>query len=273
MIMRILLIISFLALIALPAVAVEFDHEAHNGYLDDPDCATCHVEDAFSIVPEKSVCLECHDQEFADDVTYPAMSSHGPLWSFDHGLEGKVGDADCASCHAQDFCLECHNAGFADEMGTIENNMANIHRSEFSVSHPISARTDPQLCSSCHENRFCVDCHQQFSANDLAIDSHRRGFRDGTTNPLHEFYTDAQCAGCHPSGSVLPSSSGWSAAHAREARKNLATCQSCHPDGDICLTCHSAVNGLRINPHPKDWSDMSENLKNASDGKTCRRCH
>ncbi len=270
---RILLILATLALAALPAGAVEFDHAAHLGYLDQPECVTCHVDGAFSIVPEKSVCLDCHDREFAAGVTYPMLSTHGPVWAFNHRLAARDGKVNCESCHAQDFCLECHKSGFADEMGTIENNMANIHRSEFSVTHPIAARTDPQLCSRCHENRFCVECHQQFSPNDLAIQSHRRGFSEGTLGGMHAFFNEAQCSGCHPSGSVLPSSTGWSAAHAREARKNLATCQSCHPGGDICLRCHSAVTGLRINPHPKDWGDMSDNLRRASDGKTCRRCH
>jgi len=270
---RILLLLSILVLVALPAAAVQFDHDEHLGYLDDQDCATCHVDGAFSIVPDKSVCVECHDQTFADDVTYPALKSHGPVWSFNHRLEARVGNANCESCHAQDFCLECHKSGFADEMGTIENNMVNIHRSEFQVSHPIAARTDPQLCASCHENRFCVECHQQFSPADLAIQSHRRGFTDGTNSGLHALYTEAMCQTCHPSGSVLPSATGWSSNHAREARKNLATCQTCHPEGDVCLRCHSAVSGLQINPHPKDWGDMYETLDKASGGRSCRKCH
>lgn len=268
---RRLLILSILTLIALPVGAVEFDHEAHNGYLDGPECTTCHVEDAFSIVPEKTVCLECHDREFADDVTYPALSSHGPVWAFNHRLTARTGTIDCESCHAQDFCLECHKSGFADEMGSIENNMVNIHRSEFQVSHPIAARTDPQLCSRCHESKFCLECHQQFAPEDLALASHRRGFTDGTLGGLHASFTVGQCQGCHPN-SVLPTHQ-WSGAHAREARKNLATCQACHPDGDVCLKCHSAQSGLMANPHPKDWGDMADNLRNASDGKTCRRCH
>ena len=171
------------------------------------------------------------------------------------------------------MCLECHKAGFADEQGEFSNSLANVHRSDFHVSHPIAARTDPQLCTSCHENDYCVDCHNAFAPADLAVQSHRRGFRDGTLNPLHEGYSDFQCAGCHPSGSVLPSSSGWSHTHAREARKNLATCQACHPEGDICLRCHSARNGLMINPHPKDWGDISGTLRRASDARTCRKCH
>ena len=50
-------------------------------------------------------------------------------------------------------------------------------------------------------------------------------------------------------------------------------CQACHPEGDVCLTCHSARTGLRFNPHPKDWDDMKDRIRDASDGRTCRKCH
>jgi len=275
---RIFLLLTILVLVALPAAAVQFDHDEHLGYLDDPDCATCHVDGAFSIVPEKTVCVECHDQAFADDVTFPALKSHGPLWAFNHRLEARVGDANCESCHAQDFCLECHKAGFADEMGTIENNMVNIHRAEFQVTHPIAARTDQQLCASCHENKFCVECHDQFG-DDVAILSHRKGWTDLNTvanDPASEIHMNiplTECDQCHSGGTVFPNSIAWSSAHAREARRSLATCQACHPEGDICLKCHSAVSGMKVNPHPKDWNDMYETLDKASGGRSCRKCH
>ena len=258
---------------ASPALGETFDHAEHNVYAENPDCTLCHREDANSITPEMKVCLDCHEQEFIDTVELPALKSHGPLWAFNHRLAAKSDAQNCSSCHQQSMCLECHKAGFADEQGEFSNSLANVHRSDFHVSHPIAARTDPQLCTSCHENDYCVDCHNAFAPADLAVQSHRRGFRDGTLNPLHEGYSDFQCAGCHPSGSVLPSSSGWSHTHAREARKNLATCQACHPEGDICLRCHSARNGLMINPHPKDWGDISGTLRRASDARTCRKCH
>ena len=46
-----------------------------------------------------------------------------------------------------------------DEMGELGNAMVNVHRSDFHVTHPIAARSDPQRCSSCHEPGFCQDCH------------------------------------------------------------------------------------------------------------------
>lgn len=275
MLRKIIFTMIFVTLLAVPALAVTFDHEEHNEYIEDSPCNTCHLPDAFSIVPAKDVCEECHDEDFARDVEYPSLQSHGPVWAFNHRVFARTSNTDCASCHQQDFCLECHKSGFADEQGSFSNNMINVHRSEFTVTHPIAARTDPQLCSSCHENNFCVKCHNSFNRNDLAFDSHRRGFTDGTLGGQHAFYDDSQCAGCHKDSNgqtVLPSHN-WTRNHAREARKNLATCQSCHPEGDICLQCHSARTGLMVNPHPGDWSDISSNLNKASGGKSCRKCH
>jgi len=268
---------------ASPAFSAGFNHAEHNDYVDGAACDTCHTEEAPSIVPDLKVCLECHEQDFVDGVELPALDSHNPLWAFDHGVAAKTDVMDCGACHQQAFCLECHKAGFADEMGSFSNNLANIHRGDFSVSHPIAARTDQQLCSRCHENDFCVDCHDAFrdAGIDTAILSHRRGWSDTTFPLMSQSHADAgylnnplSCTtfDCHQ-GSVIPGTMTWSTAHGREARKNLATCQACHPDGDICLTCHSARDGLMINPHPSNWGDISDTLDSASGGRSCRKCH
>ena len=164
------------------------------------------------------------------------------------------------------------NRSVAPEMGSSANSLTNVHRSDFSVTHPIEARTNPQRCASCHENRFCVECHDSFNSADLALKSHRRSFSELSGNTIaHENFADSQCQTCH-TDSVLPRHE-WSNSHAREARKNLATCQACHPEGQICLKCHSANSGLGINPHPKDWGDMDRRYYRASNGRTCRQCH
>ncbi|PLX88655.1 MAG: cytochrome C [Desulfuromonas sp.] len=273
--LRILFVILAFALLgSAPALAVTFNHSEHNTYTMDSPCTTCHVEDAFSIVPDKEVCTACHDDSFAKDVQYPALKTHRPLWAFKHRTVAKGNSIDCTVCHQQKDCLECHQAGFADEQGSFGNNLANVHRGDFQVSHPIAARTDPQLCSSCHENKFCSECHDSFNRNDLAFDSHRKGWSRltaGAVNAAHESFTDAQCVGCHPGSTVL--GGHWTSDHAREARKNLATCQACHPEGDVCLPCHSARSGLKANPHPDDWGDLSSRLQKASGGKSCRKCH
>ena len=270
--MRCLLALVAIITLGTPVLAVEFDHGAHLTYVEGSPCSLCHVAGAETIKPAAKVCLDCHEQEFIAAVEFPGLRSHGPTWSLNHRPFAKGEAMDCAACHEQEYCYECHtDAGRADEMGELGNNMINVHRSDFHVSHPIAARTDPQLCSSCHENRFCTECHDMFAPEDLAIASHRRGFSDGTLGGAHAFFNEFQCETCHPN-SVLPSHE-WSGQHAREARKNLVTCQSCHPEGEICLKCHSARSGLKVNPHPEDWKDFDGRLDRASGGKTCRKCH
>lgn len=263
-------------LLLLPAVswAETFDHAGHLDYLDGGDCLTCHLADADSIVPEQKVCLECHDDSDLEGLEFPGLITHGISWSLNHRQAAKSKSIDCSSCHQQSDCLQCHTAGFADEMGAFGNSMLNVHRSDFSVSHPLAARTNPQLCSSCHETDFCNDCHNEFNRNQLAGASHRRSFSDLTvvpTGPAHEQFDDSQCQSCHRD-SVLPRHE-WTRSHAREARKNLVTCQACHPEGQTCLKCHSARSGLGVNPHPKDWDDIDGRLLRAGDGRTCRKCH
>lgn len=261
----------FLLLIVMPAKAVEFDHAVHLEVEGATICAICHLEDADNIKPAGQVCQECHEQDFVTQVVFPGLKTHGQLWAMNHRPYAKNKTIDCQACHQQADCLDCHKAGFADEMGSFTNNMVNVHRSDFHVTHPIAARTDPQLCSSCHEPKFCSDCHNDFAPADLAILSHRRGWSNGTLGGAHAFFDETQCQGCH-TDSVLPSHD-WSNRHAREARKNLVTCQACHPEGDVCMTCHSAVSGLRVNPHPSDWDSIKDNINKASGGSTCRKCH
>ncbi len=270
------LLLTVALLGASPALAATFNHAEHDRYVGDVACETCHKQVDASIVPETQVCLACHKQSFVDKVELPQTETHGPIWALYHRPYAKGADANCVACHEQSYCLDCHKSGFADEQGEFTNNMINVHRSDFQVSHPIAARTDPQLCASCHESRFCTECHEQFAPADLSVESHRRGWRNITAGgaathaDILEISGDS-CESCHPD-SVLPSHD-WSASHAREARKNLATCQACHPEGDICLKCHSARSGLMVSPHPSDWDDIDGRLRRASDGKTCRKCH
>lgn len=256
-----------------PVLAVDFDHDAHVAILaKDVTCAKCHVADARDITPPPEICAECHDKDFMAAVTFKGLKTHDQVWSMRHGSKAAKVNADCNTCHATSDCLECHEAGRADEMGAFGNAFINIHRSDFAVTHPLAARTDQQLCKTCHEVKFCSDCHTTFNNNDLAVLSHRRGFTDGTLGGGHALFNENQCQGCHVN-SVLPAHD-WSNQHAREARKNLATCQVCHPEGDVCLKCHSATSGLQVNPHPADWSGrMSERIDRATGGKTCRKCH
>ena len=81
----ILSIVSLVCFYAGLALAVQFDHDAHQAYLpDDQDCTACHKIDAPMIVPAEDVCLECHEREFYEGVTFTGTRTHGPVWSLNH---------------------------------------------------------------------------------------------------------------------------------------------------------------------------------------------
>jgi len=185
---------------------------------------------------------------------------------------------NCKSCHAQSFCLDCHKGGGIDVNLNTEIARAGTapesHRTDFREIHPIKALDNPQTCTRCHNARFCSECHEKFRGEDLRVLSHRKGWSNLQTanpGPMHETFNVFQCQTCHPGG-VLPKHV-WSSDHAREARRNLQACQTCHSDGDVCMTCHSARFGLRINPHPRNWNSVKDGYRSRSDGRSCIKCH
>ena len=206
-------------------------------------------------------------------------TNHGSMWVKEHRLYAEKQPNNCKACHQQSFCLDCHTGGGIDRdlhaSTSGADYMPKSHRTDFREIHPIKSFDDPKSCFRCHDQkRFCVQCHDRFNPNDLRFLSHRKGFSNievSAGGPQHSVFTPAQCETCHPN-SVLPEHT-WSASHAREARKNLTSCQACHADGETCLKCHSAMSGLKINPHPRNWGKIDDRLRQASNNKTCKKCH
>jgi len=216
-------------------------------------------------------CAECH----RDAGVVP---NHGGGWNVDHRLAAVKSQANCTACHDQAFCQDCHFGGGIDPRLHVANRGADYkprsHRTDFREVHPIAAFDNPASCSRCHPASFCSECHARFRPEDLQFSSHRRGWSDRPASPggpKHSSFPPDSCQTCHP-GSVLPSHE-WSGSHAREARRNLAACQACHPDGDPCLKCHSARSGLRVNPHPDNWGSIKDRLNRAAGQRTCVKCH
>ena len=231
--------------------------------------ATSHKDYAGMQIKE---CNECHEAE-------GARLSHGAFWEKEHKLAANSQTNNCKDCHEQSFCLDCHKGGGIDRDLHVSNSgpdyMPNTHRTDFKELHPLKAREDGRSCLRCHDSKsFCAACHDKFNRNDLALVSHRRGWTDlqlKAGGPTHAIFNTSQCPTCHPNGMVPQNQ--WSGEHAREARKGLSTCQTCHADGAVCLTCHSASTGLRVNPHPRNWSKIAGRLQNASNNRTCIICH
>lgn len=272
---NLIIFILFLLTFTTVAMSADFNHDEHIKTLDGEPCQTCHLEDSKSIVPEKSTCMNCHEQEFIDGVKIPETVTHRDSnYITEHKNFVYTGKYNCASCHEQSTCIDCHKNGVPGEMGTTFSKESKMHTADFLVGHPILAKQDSESCMTCHDVKYCADCHSQFEDNQLAGASHRRSWSNLLTSESgipHQQFSVYSCQTCHED-SVLPAHD-WSNQHAREARRDLAACQTCHADGDTCLKCHSAVSGLGVNPHPKNWGDIKDKLRDASDGRTCRKCH
>jgi hypothetical protein len=105
---------------------------------------------------------------------------------------------------------------------------------------------NPQSCKRCHDERYCNECHSKFPGGDLRIKSHRPGGASG------QDYL-------------------WTTNHASEARRNLQSCQACHPDGDVCTGCHFS-GSVAGNPHPRNWGNIKGVYRDRNP-KTCVKCH
>ena len=220
-----------------------------------------------------SECNSCHKAE-------GIALNHDSDWVRGHRVLAARVNAKCAECHDQAWCLDCHQGGGIDPKLSTQNYKRDYvpksHRSDWLEIHPLKALDNPQICTRCHDQKYCVQCHSRFKTTDLAFDSHRRQFTSinlTSIGPNHGLFKPEQCQTCHPGG-ILPVHQ-WSAAHGAEARRNLQACQTCHSDGDVCLKCHSARQnaGLRINPHPRNWDAIKGNLRDKSNGRSCIRCH
>lgn len=216
-------------------------------------------------------CAKCHKGS-------GVAPTHGTDQVREHGFLARRAGKNCVDCHKQQFCLDCHKGGGINADLDVSNYRTNYipksHRTDFREIHPIKALDNPQTCYKCHDVRYCSECHAKFRGEDLMVLSHRRGFSDlpsGSGGPAHSTFTTAQCQTCHPGG--LLAKQVWSADHAREARRNLQACQTCHSDGEVCMTCHSARRGLLINPHPRGWNSVKGRFRSKSGGRSCIKCH
>ncbi len=227
------MIVSLLLLIGLPLVALH----SRNA---DAAKKESHADYAQMQIKE---CTNCHR---GAGVT----PNHGADWSREHRLMAEKAGNNCADCHQQSFCLDCHVGGgiepdLSKSISRRGDYMPRTHLADFISLHPIKVNDNPQNCYRCHDAAYCFDCHSRMQKNTMNIKSHTR------TQAGQQFIFTEE--------------------HAREARRNLQSCQTCHPEGNVCLPCHSAVTGFRVNPHPRNWSGGK--LQSKGGDRSCRVCH
>jgi len=212
---------------------------------------TAHAEYKDTAIRE---CNSCHKSE-------GVSPNHDADFVRGHRVLASKSGNNCSQCHEQKWCLDCHKGGGSGDKLSQDNAghdyVPKSHRSNFLSIHPLKAQDNPQQCYRCHDAQaFCNSCHSRFPKGNMRIKSHLltgaggvgNAGLNGTTGSVYNFALSD---------------------HATEARRNLQSCQTCHPDGDVCIKCHnSATNN---NPHPRGFK--ASNIKNRTNAKMCLKCH
>jgi hypothetical protein len=240
-----------------------FDHGQHQAPTNG-NCVRCHVgiaEGDRDLRPPMATCFRCHDQDAASNAskcdachknleatdTLPQSHlAHDADWIREHGLRAASSGEVCSSCHREQFCASCHGQAVAALPAT--QRFANpftpsVHRGGFASRHSLEAKSEPGSCNTCHQPDRCASCH---IAKGIA--------GENRSTP-------------HPPGWVGPTSA--ENRHGREARKDPASCASCHGGAgeQLCVSCHR-VGGVGGNPHPAGFSSRL-----SFSSMPCRLCH
>jgi len=113
---------------------------------DQADCAGCHTQ---------KDCQDCH----AGDNVRPRV--HRLNFRFDHGVEARGKELNCASCHEDaGFCQSCHQA---ERVMPRDHSFADWVESNGGGRHAEEGRFDLETCVGCHDTGnqapTCARCH------------------------------------------------------------------------------------------------------------------
>jgi hypothetical protein len=255
---------------------LKFSHAAHaatkcercHGDLTKVDLATTEhlptMQSCLSCHPrgnEPRACGDCHltklgglmETRFPQGDLVPRTTgmgdAHAPGFTNHHAQEAAQVGATCTACHDRSECVACHQ-GVVKPM--------EFHAGNYLDTHVIEAKRGTPDCSACHRAQsFCVACHE----------------RTGVSSRVTSGFDATQPGGAfHPAN--WASRTAGENRHAREAKRNITSCASCHREED-CLDCHSNAPGkLRASPHPEGWRGSSRcRALDRSNRRMCLRCH
>ncbi len=304
----------------------------HESIFDSESLATVDL-------PKEAKCFECHKEEKKNKQcdfchTQPsAPLTHAPkerhlIMNHKKHLEMKELSENCTACHKafpepgevknvsppMETCLECHEHQEQFDQGRCEvchDDLSRFalrplssfsHQGDFLRGHAELGRSRPGSCSTCHDQRFCTDCHARTVATRVEVrfpelvdrlTIHRGDFL--ARHSVEQRSDPALCARCHstsfcsdchtrsglsPTGTpgLSPHGAGINDRasrefHGRQARTDIVSCAACHDQGaqSNCVTCHR-VGGVGGNPHPSSWLIRHTNQEIAANAM-CLTCH
>jgi predicted CXXCH cytochrome family protein len=245
---------------------LKFEHKGHMLAVKG-DCVKCHSAVAEArpeaLRPKMATCFGCHkhkDQwtlrdcdgchkDLQGERTPPASHLvHDGDWIREHGARAASSADLCASCHSQTSCSKCHGVNVAAlpaRLAFDDVRLAGLHRAGFRSRHKEEARANPGLCTTCHSESSCNECHT------------RERVSPGTTTRSP-----------HPADWLSPSRGGGQ--HGTQARIDPASCAGCHGGAgeQMCVSCHR-VGGPGGSPHGHGFTSTKDKRQDVP----CRLCH
>ena len=211
-------------------------------------CLACHNHKEEY---EQARCTPCHHDLTQVPLRPVAYFTHQGDYLKGHATPARAAPEACAQCHEQSFCADCHarTAPTTIELKfpeKVERQM--LHQNDFESRHALEARADAAMCLRCHSPLSCDRCHRE------------RGVEPAAPNPRDP----------HPAGWAMPGSARF---HGTAARRDIASCASCHDQGAAsnCVGCHK-VGGIGGSPHPPSFFKRRD-AQDIARSPTCRACH
>ena len=158
-----------------------------------PDFRTNHR--AAAAAGEAS-CNRCHAQTFCATCHEGASrpSFHATNFVARHSSAAYNQDAECASCHqTQAFCVACHRQTGLSNPQALPAGRFHTNQPNWLFAHSGAARRSLESCVSCHQQRFCLQCHS--ASTGWKVSPHGPNF-----TPSNEARRSSYCRICHVGG-------------------------------------------------------------------------
>ena len=108
-------------------------------------------------------CDGCHVDLPAEGTLPADHLVHDGDWLREHGVRAASERDLCSSCHSERSCAACHGVGTVPalpaRLAFDDVRLSGLHRAGFVARHSDEARADPGLCTTCHSESSCIDCH------------------------------------------------------------------------------------------------------------------
>jgi len=207
----------------------DFSSKPHNKYVE---CRTCHLyhrenETTGRIYKNGNAkfCLLCHEKKSFKDEKYPPKID----WP------SHIGNSKIIKKSDEKVCLNCHMKQVHEmKLKTADN----PHPGKWIKDHNVFAKSNREICSSCHTAEKCSSCHMKNKPSSHKTDWLKKHPEIGAKNQssCETCHKKNPCISCHKL--EMPHPENFGETHKDLiAEKGKTLCFNCHKE-QFCKECH-----------------------------------